>query len=106
MTDDSVVLAYIVCKDVAEAKAIGRHLLEQRLVACVNIFPIQSAHWWEGQIVEDEEAVLIAKTVNRNFETVQRAVLARHSYTVPCVIKLSVASAEDKYLAWLRGEVR
>ena len=102
----AIVLAYIVCRDVEEAKAIGRHLLEERLAACINIFPIESAYWWEGQIVEDHEAVLIAKTVEGSFEALKSEVLARHSYTIPCVLKLSVAAAEDRYAAWLRGEVR
>lgn len=107
MSDDAImILVYVVCKDVAEAKSIGRYLLERRLIACINTFPIQSAYWWEGQIVEDEEAVLIAKTVGRNFEAVKNEVLARHSYTVPCIIKLPVASAEDKYFNWLRGEIK
>ncbi len=107
MSDDrNMVLAYIVCKDTQEAKAIGRHLLDQRLAACVNIFPIESAYWWEGQIVEDSEAVLVAKTVATNFEAVKREVLAHHSYEVPCIIQLPVAQAEDRYLCWLRSEIR
>jgi periplasmic divalent cation tolerance protein len=107
MSDDqSMVLVYIVCKDTREAKNIGRRLLDQRLVGCVNIFPIESAYWWEGQVVDDSEAALIAKTVVANFERVKREVLACHSYSVPCILKLPVAEVEDRYLCWLRSEIR
>lgn len=107
MSDEqAMVLAYIVCRDIEEAKSIGRGLLEKRLAACINMFPIESAYWWEGQIVDDREAVLIAKTVERRFEALRAEVVARHSYSVPCVLKLPVAQVEDRYASWLRGEVR
>lgn len=104
--DGNMVLAYIVCKDSLEAMGIGRHLLQRHLVACVNIFPIQSAYWWEGEIVEDNEAVLIAKTVDGKFDAVKREVLDLHSYSVPCILKLPVMAVEETYLTWLRGEVK
>ena len=32
-----MILIYVVCKDIIEAKDIGKKLLEKRLLACVNI---------------------------------------------------------------------
>ncbi|MBI4321231.1 MAG: divalent-cation tolerance protein CutA [Chloroflexi bacterium] len=101
-----MILIYVVCANADEARRISRHLLEQRLGACTNLFPIESAYWWEGKIVEDKETGLIVKTVPENFEKVKQAVQKLHSYQAPCIIAVDVAKVEDKYLAWLRSEVR
>ncbi|MCL5264821.1 MAG: divalent-cation tolerance protein CutA [Chloroflexi bacterium] len=101
-----MILIYVVCANLDEAREISRHLLEQRLAACTNCFPIESAYWWEGKIVEDDEVVLIAKTVPGNFEAVAEAVLKLHSYQVPCIISIPVDKVESRYLRWLRGEIR
>ena len=54
---------YITTKDKDEAKKIGKALLEERLVACVNIIDnMNSLYWWEGAIQDDNETILIAKT--------------------------------------------
>ncbi len=58
-----IVFSYIVCKNKAEAKKIGKVLLQERLAACVNILDnMQSMYWWKGKIEEANETVLIAKT--------------------------------------------
>ncbi|MCL5957782.1 MAG: divalent-cation tolerance protein CutA [Chloroflexi bacterium] len=101
-----MILAYVVCANIDEAKKISRHLLEQRVAACTNMFPIQSAYWWEGKIVEDAEAVLIAKTIDANFEKVKQAVLQLHSYSVPAIFSIPVGHVEEKYSKWLCGEVQ
>jgi len=55
---------YMTMSDLQEARKIGRALLEKRLVACVNMFNgMQSMYWWDGAIEEDQEVVLIAKTI-------------------------------------------
>lgn len=93
---------YITCKDSEEAQNIGRILLEEKLVACVNILPgIQSMYWWQGQINTDNESVLIAKTSSKYVEELISAVKAAHSYDVPCIECLPVKEGNPEYLQWL-----
>ena len=101
-----MVMVYIVCRDRDEARRIAQLLLERRLAACANLFPIESLYWWQGQIVEDNEHVLLAKTRPECFSALAAAVKSIHSYAVPAIILLPVADADDQYLAWLRGETR
>ena len=60
MTD--LILIYITCESVEQAKKIGKHLLNKRLCTCVNIFPhMQPIFWWppkEGKLEESKEVVL------------------------------------------------
>jgi len=98
------IFIYITNPTKEEARKIAKHLLKKKLIACGNIFPINSLYWWEGEIADENEFVLIAKTIEANFEKVKREVEKIHSYTCPCVIRILVSSNE-KYLDWLRSEV-
>jgi len=95
------VFIYITNPTKEEAKKIAKHLLKKKLIACVNIFPIDSLYRWEGKIVDEKEFVLIAKTTEENFEKVKEEVESIHSYTIPCIIKIPVSS-NRKYYNWLR----
>ena len=59
----SVRLLYITVPNRAEAESLGRHLVESRLVACVNFLDgVTSMYRWEGKLQSDSETVCIAKT--------------------------------------------
>ncbi|MBW2975000.1 divalent-cation tolerance protein CutA [Candidatus Woesearchaeota archaeon] len=100
-----MILIYITAKDKEEAKKISRHLLEKKLVACTNIHPIGSMYWWDGRIEEDNEMVIIAKTKEENYKKVEEEVKKIHSYTTPCILKIS-AEANKEYLEWVEESLR
>lgn len=98
-------LVYIANPSKKEAKRISRYLLKKRLIGCANIFPIESLYWWEGKIAEEKEWVLLVKTVEKNYEKIQRSVEKIHPYSIPCVIKIP-ARANQKYANWLEHELK
>jgi len=96
------VMAYITAKDKAQALSIGRALVEERLAACVNVIDnMASIYRWEGEINEDHEAVLIAKTSAEKFEPLTERVKQLHTYTCPCVISIPITGGNKEYLDWL-----
>ena len=99
------IFIYITASTKKEAKKIATHLLKKRLIACANIFPINSLYWWENKIVDENEVVLIAKTKESNFKKVKSEVEKIHSYTIPCIIKFPV-NANRKYLDWIKSEIK
>ncbi|MBZ9572838.1 divalent-cation tolerance protein CutA [Patescibacteria group bacterium] len=99
------VFVYITNPTKEEARKIAKHLLEKKLIACANIFPINSLYWWEGKIADESEFVLIAKTTEENFGKVKKEVEKIHSYTIPCIVRISVSS-NKKYFDWLKGAIK
>ena len=87
-----------------EAKKVGRGLLKERLIACYNLFPVESAYWWKGKITEDNELLIIAKTKGENFEEAEKFIKRRHSYDVPEIISVKVDKVSAKFLGWLKSE--
>ncbi len=89
----------------AEARRIGRALVEARLAACVNIISgMNSMYWWEGELQDDNETVLIAKTREELLADLIDKVKAMHSYECPCVVALPIEAGNPAYLDWLARE--
>jgi periplasmic divalent cation tolerance protein len=104
-----LLLCYITCESVKEAKKIGKHLLNMRLAACINIFPdMQPMFFWppkSGKIDESKEVVLIAKTTEDHYQKLENEVTKIHSFDTPCVIAIPTKHVSKKYYDWLMGEI-
>ena len=101
----SFIIIYITHENEAAAKSVVNQLVEEKLVACGNLFPIQSAYWWQGAIQHENEWVSIVKTVPELWEKVVSRVEDIHPYEVPCIMKLE-AEANEKYEEWIQASVR
>lgn len=94
------IIVYITHANEAAAKKVANHLIEKKIVACSNIFPITSAYWWNGSINNDEEFVSIVKTKTEHWDLVKETVAEIHPYEVPCIMKIE-AEANEAYARWI-----
>ena len=105
MTDARIVLT--TAGSPQEAEKIARALVEGRLAACVNIVPqIQSVYRWKDKIEQETEWLLIIKTKGNVFESVADAIKELHSYELPECVMLEVSSGSERYLNWMRENMR
>jgi periplasmic divalent cation tolerance protein len=97
---------YMTAGSLAEARTIGRDLVESGLAACVNILPgMQSIYRWEGKIEEATEVVVIAKTTAARVPAMTARVKSLHSYECPCVVSLKVEGGYQPFLDWIDANV-
>jgi len=90
----------------AEAEAIARRLVEERLAACVNVVTgVRSFYRWKGKIEKSPEWLLVIKSSRGRFEELRAALEKLHSYDVPEVIALPVVEGTKNYLHWMEGEL-
>jgi periplasmic divalent cation tolerance protein len=93
---------YVTTETAAEAMAIGKALVGERLAACANVIDgVRSIYWWEGAVADDGEAVLILKTRSDLVEQLTERVKELHGYDCPCVVALPIVS---DYLDWIAAE--
>jgi periplasmic divalent cation tolerance protein len=102
---DNLVLLYVPCGSEDEALGLARALVEARLIACANLHPIRSVYTWEGRVVDEAEVVLLAKTTANQASAAEAEIRRRHSYEVPCILRLPTAGANADYLAWIRAAI-
>ncbi|PIN80097.1 divalent-cation tolerance protein CutA [Candidatus Woesearchaeota archaeon CG10_big_fil_rev_8_21_14_0_10_32_9] len=101
----SFIIVYVTHKNLEEAKKIASHLLEKKLIACANFFPISSSYWWKGSIETSDEIVSLLKTKNENWIKLKNEIKKIHPYETPCIMKLNVEANED-YESWILKETK
>ncbi|OKH44594.1 divalent-cation tolerance protein CutA [Calothrix sp. HK-06] len=84
-----------------EAETIAKTLVESKLAACVNIFPIQSIYTWQDKVHSEPEFQLFIKTDRRLFNTLEAKIRELHSYEVPEIIVLPIIAGSQPYLNWI-----
>ena len=89
------------------AKSIARTLVESKLAACVNIVPqITSIYSWKGEIVEDNEFLLIVKSKSEAYDKLESEIKELHSYEVPEIIAFDINKGLPEYLRWIEENVK
>jgi len=84
------------------AMEIARHLVEQRLAACVSVSGmIDSVYRWEGEVMADSERLLLIKCVSTDLEALEAELRAIHPYEVPEFLVINAEKVGAAYLQWL-----
>jgi periplasmic divalent cation tolerance protein len=105
MTDQIVILS--TCGTEEEAEQLARRLLDTRLAACVNVVPrMRSFYHWKGAIESAAECLLIIKSSRGLFDALRTELEKFHPYEIPEVLALPVVAGSDKYLNWLKSNLR
>lgn len=86
------------------APELARALVEERLAACVNQVACDSVYRFDGEIHEDEEAVLLAKTTDERYDELRERVAELHPYDVPCIERFEESDVFDPFAEWVQTE--
>jgi periplasmic divalent cation tolerance protein len=87
----------------ADAAALARTLVDERLAACVNVLaPMTSVYRWKGAVEHDREQQLVIKTSRARVEALQARLRQLHPYELPEFLVLQ-AGGSEAYLSWIQG---
>lgn len=103
-----MIIVYITCESLEQAKSLSKQLLSKKLCACINIFPeVYPMFLWppkSGIIDESKEIVVIAKTIEAKYHELE-AEIQKHNGGTPCIFAIPVKHVSKKYYDWLAGEL-
>ena len=103
--NDKPILIYATFPDEKIAEMVGEVLVDQGLVACVNILPgMVSIYVWEGKRQRDAEVVMIAKTRSRQLDAIVRTIKARHPHATPAIVAVDIAGGSTDFLRWVAAQ--
>jgi len=80
---------------------IANQLIENKIIACVNITKISSIYSWNDKIENTTEYLAIFKTTQKNKKTLKEKIRETHPYQVPEIAEIAIASTNTSYLKWL-----
>lgn len=101
------ILVLCTVPDAAKGAEIAGPLVQEKLVACVNLIDkLRSLYWWDGEVCDDPEALMIIKTRADRFERVRERIVALHPYDTPEVIAFPITAGHPPYLKWIDETVK
>lgn len=96
---------YSTYPDLDTARAAARLVVDQKLAACVNIYPkMTSIYMWQGKMEEAAEYSAFFKTRRSLVDQAIRALWSIHTYELPCFVVLPIEGGSSDYLAWAREQ--
>ena len=101
-----MVIVYSTFPNEEKAIEIGKKLLEEKLIACFNSFPIKSGYRWKGEIVDDEEFGVFFKTRADLAEKLMNRISELHPYELPAIFAMEPLSVFKPYEDWIEKETK
>ncbi|WP_419843046.1 divalent-cation tolerance protein CutA [Candidatus Poriferisodalis sp.] len=95
------VIVTVSCPSANEAAAVVREVVRQRLAAAGQTWPITSVFWWDGELVNRQEHIVLFKTVEARVDRVMEVIGATHSYDTPSIAVVPVARVGPGVESWL-----
>jgi len=80
---------------------IANELVQNNVVACVNITKISSIYSWQGKIENASEYLALFKTTQKNKKSLKEKIKATHPYEIPEIAEINITSINKSYLNWL-----
>ena len=105
MADQTVMTVLMTAPDRETGREVAAQLVRERLAACGNVLEgVTSIFWWEGDVQDEPEALVVLKTTREHVGKLTERVRALHPYDVPEVLALPVEEGLGEYMDWVRDE--
>jgi periplasmic divalent cation tolerance protein len=99
-----MLIVFTTCPDDEEARSLAKKIVNARLAACVQIIPkITSIYFWEGDVQEESEYLLLIKTSVEVWENLHDLIVKEHSYSVPEIVGIESTKTSASYADWLNA---
>lgn len=83
------------CADKVAAKALAKKLVKAKFAACVSVFKANSVYFWDGEVKDEKERVLLIKTAVK-FKKVAKIIAKHHDYELPEIVAFKADNASKK----------
>lgn len=99
-----MILIYTTVETTEQAEHIARTLISERLVACTNIWPIQSMYMFKNKFVKSNEIGMYLKTYAEKHDEVYKRLSELHPYECPAIMILKIDQVHPSFLDWVKEQ--
>ncbi|MFJ4677507.1 divalent-cation tolerance protein CutA [Kitasatospora sp. NPDC088783] len=90
--------------DETKARELATAVVQERLAACAQVYPISSVYWWDGEVQSGAEWRVDFKTRADLGNRLTTFIGEQHSYDTPEIIAVPVVTGSPSYLEWITAE--
>lgn len=84
-----------------DAEKLAELLLDKKLIACGQIFEIDSHYVWKNERFIEKEFMLMMKTKESLFGQVEKEIKENHPFEVAEIIALPIQNISKEYANWI-----
>ena len=85
---------------------IAAQLIEDQLAACVNAIDCHSTYRWDGDVITEDETILLCKTSADRVDELIERIDALHPHEVPCIERFDATETPKPFAEWIEDSVR
>ena len=97
---------YLTCADEVEATKIINALLENKHCACIKQSNVKSSFFWDGEIQNDTEVLLIIESTEEKFEDIDTTIKKLHSYDQYVLTCIPVSKTNSGVIEWMEESLQ
>ena len=101
-----MILIFVTFENNKDAEKAANYLVDNKLAACVETFPVRSYYYWKGKKLNPEEISAIIKTDDGYFDKVRKALEKILPYEIPQIIEVKAENVNLSYLNWVKESLR
>lgn len=100
------IVVYTTFPDLKTVNRIIKNLINLKLIACGNIFRLNSIYTWQGKVEQAGEYGVFIKTKRENYKKVENYIKNNHPYEVPEIVSWAIEKGLRSYLKWIEDSVK
>ncbi|MDE2031091.1 MAG: divalent-cation tolerance protein CutA [Patescibacteria group bacterium] len=93
------------CENTEEAEKLGALIIENKIGACVDFWPIKSCYNWDGAFKCLSQIMLMVTTFESKIDSVTNIINDNHTYSVPLIAGVDVRRVNHPYKEWMMKEI-
>ncbi len=100
-----MIFIYTTCESLEEAEILGELIINNKIAACVDFWPVSSRYNWNGVMKRVSQAMLVVTTFESKLEDVNEIISKNHSYSVPLIAGVDIRRMNSSYKEWMTEEI-
>lgn len=104
-TPFEIVYVHVPCGTRNNAVSIAEAAIQERLASCTHIIDANSCYEWNSELQNENEYLVILKTLPEAVSTLQSLIEERHEYDLPCILAIK-AVVNESYYDWMKKQIR
>lgn len=99
-----MIVLYTTLEKYEQAQYIAEILLAERLVACINMWPITSMYTFKEKMIKSDEVGMYLKTSSDCQEALSKRLTELHPYEVPAIFTINIDHVHPAFLEWVQTQ--